>query len=266
METTGENLFQVKKERSYISCLVNGCSYGFRHLGLLFRYIWPGLLLTAVFPLPFVFLFAAQNDAVLRKWTELGYLPRMTVKSMRSEIGQCANRSAISVLIDISMLCFVIAGFSLLAMSVFYGISYWWGIIVLLSAFFLFIPLNVVEMQISFSNLPIVECFSCGYGIAFRNYGKLFAFSFLYELLGGLIAALGTIPFQVLLAAGMQGYMGWKMGDGWNLPLLFPLYFLLAVWIMYVVILTVSLVFSFSRCLMWGSLVNEVPAQAEADR
>jgi len=46
METTGENLFQVKKERSYISCLVKGCSYGFKHLGLLLRYIWPSMLLT----------------------------------------------------------------------------------------------------------------------------------------------------------------------------------------------------------------------------
>ena len=265
METTGENLFQVKKERSYISCLVNGCSYGFRHLGLLLRYIWPGLLLTAVLPLPFIFLFTAQNDAALRKWTELGYLPHMTIKSMRREIGQCANRSAMSVLIDIFLLGFVISGCGLFVMSVIPGISYWWSIIVLLSVFILSIPLNVVEMQISFSNLPIGECFRSGFRIAFRNFGKLFAFSFLYILLGGTIVALGSAPFQVLYAAGIQAYLGWQMGDGWNLPLLFPLYFLLAVWIMYVVILTVSLVFSFGRCLMWGSLVNEVPAETEAD-
>ena len=66
METTGENLFQVKKERSYISCLVNGCSYGFKHLGLLLHYIWPSVLLTCVLPIPFVFLFAAHITQVDR--------------------------------------------------------------------------------------------------------------------------------------------------------------------------------------------------------
>ena len=107
METTGENLFQVKKERSYISCLVNGCSYGFRHLGMLLRYMWPSLVLSTVLPIPFVFFFAAQVDAILRKWIELGYLPNVTLKVMRRDVEKCANRSALKVLIYIIWLLVV---------------------------------------------------------------------------------------------------------------------------------------------------------------
>ena len=266
METTGDTLFQVKKERSYISGLVTGCSYGFKHLGMLLRYMWPSLLLTTLFPLPFIFLFAAQKDAALRKWIELGYLPHMTIKSMRREIGQCANRSVISVLTDIIVLIFCALGIALLVMSVFFGISYWWGVVVIISVLILSLPISLVEMQISLSNLPILECFRSGYRIGFRNYGKLFAFEFLNALLLCIIIALGSIPYQIVMAAGMQAYKGYLMGDGWNLPVLYPVLFFMALYIMLAILLVTSVVFSFSRCLMWGSLVNEVPTEAEADR
>ena len=45
----------------------------------------------------------------------------------------------------------------------------------------------------------------------------------------------------------------------------FPLYYILGSIIFSAVILTTLFVLSFSRCLMWGSLVNEVPAEAEAN-
>ena len=102
METTGENLFQVKKERSYISCLVKGCGCGFKNLGILLRYIWPSLVLAVILPIPFVFFFAAQMDAMLRKWIELGYVPNVKLKTMRRDIEKCANRSAVKVLIYMS--------------------------------------------------------------------------------------------------------------------------------------------------------------------
>ena len=89
METTGDNLIQVKKERSYISCLVNGWSYGFKHLGMLLRYMWPSIVMSMVLPFT-IFFFYIQLDALLRKWIELGYLPNATIKSMRPEMQKCA--------------------------------------------------------------------------------------------------------------------------------------------------------------------------------
>ena len=262
METTGENFFQVKKERSYISCLVNGCSYGFRHLGMLLRYIWPSLVLTMVLPIPFVFLFVAQVDAILRKWIELGYLPNVTLKVMRRDVEKCANRSALKVLIYIIWLLVVLL---FLFLPVLFGIRIWWGLIASFVAWLLLLPLSFVIMQISYSNITISACFKDGLKTACRNYGKLFAFEFLSNLLIFIIALLGSIPCQIIFAAGLQAYRGMQIGDVLDLPVLFPLYVALSVFILEAVFLITAIVFSFSRFLMWGSLVNEVPTESKAD-
>ena len=130
MESSGENLFQVKKERSYISCLVNGCSYGFKHLGMLLRYIWPSLALAIVLPIPFLFFFAAQTDAVLRKWIELGYLPNVTMKAMRRDIEKCANRSVIAVLLSFLMFVLAAVGVASLVLPIILGWKYLWSILI----------------------------------------------------------------------------------------------------------------------------------------
>ena len=98
-----------------------------------------------------------------------------------------------------------------------------------------------------------------------RHKGKLFAFEFLSNLLIFIIALLGSIPCQIIFAAGLQAYRGMQIGDVLDLPVLFPLYVALSVFILEAVLLITILVFSFSRCLMWGSLVNEVPTEPKAD-
>lgn len=265
METTGENLFQVKKERSYISCILKGNSYGFKHLGLLLRYTWPSLILTIILPLPFVFLFAAQVDALLRKWIELGYLPNVTLKSMRRDIERCASRSAINILIGMAILPILFCGVGFLALPIFMGWKYLWGVLVFLLIFILSLPMAVVIMQIGYSDTPMKECFRSGFRLAFKNLGSVFAFEFLSTLLGGIIVTLGGIPYQVAIAVCMHAYKGYQMGDVLDFPLLYPLLVFLALYILIAVGLVTILVFSFSRCLMWGNLVYEVPAEAEAN-
>ena len=263
METIGENLIQVKKERSYISCLVKGCSYGFKHLGLLLRYIWPSLVLSVVLPIPFMFMFAAQMDAILRKWIELDYLPNVTLKSMRREIELCANRSAIKVLIYAFWLFLTLFSFYL---TIFLGLGRWWALLVFFLVWLLLLPLSVVIMQVSYSNIPIAECLKGGVKIAYRNFGKLFAFEFLSNLLESIIVLLGGIPLLTLYAVSIQVHSSMVMGDVVDMP--FALYgfcYVLAYVICIFILLTILLVFSFSRCLMWGSLVNEVPTETEAN-
>lgn len=262
METTGENLFQVKKERSYISCLVNGCSYGFKHLGLLLRYIWPSMVLSIILPIPFVFLFAAQLDAILRKWMELGYIPNVTFKVMRHDIEKCANHSAVKVLIYV---LWVAVTFFLLYLPILLGISIWWGILASVVTWLLLLPLSVVIMQLSYSDAAISVCFKDGFRTAYRSFGKLFVFELLSNMLIFIVVLLGSIPLLVISALCLQAYHGTLMGDVLDLPVLFPLYYLLAAFISSAVWLITLLVFGFSRCLMWGSLVNEVPAETEAD-
>lgn len=263
METTGENLFQVKKERSYISCILKGNSYGFKHLGLLLRYTWPSLILSIILPIPFIFLFSAQIDALLRKWTELGYLPNVTLKSMRRDIEKCASRSAITVLIGMVMVSIALIGVCFLALPVFMGWKYLWGVLVFLAIFVVTLPMIVVVMQIGYSDTPMKECFRSGFRLAFKNFGSIFAFEFLSTLLGGIIVFLGSIPYLMVFSVCMQAYREWQMGDVVDLPVLFPFYALLAMFIMNAVILITVLVFSFSRCLMWGNLVYEVPTDTE---
>jgi hypothetical protein len=262
METTGETLFQVKKERSYISSLVNGCSYGFKHLGLLLRYIWPSVLLTCILPIPFVFFFAAQMDAILRKWIELGYIPNVTLKTMRSDIAKCAGRSAVKVAIYIFWTLFALLFFYL---PMFFGMSIWWGWLAIFVVWLLLLPLSFVIMQVSYSDIAISECFIGGFKTAYRNFGKLFAFEFLSNLLIMIIVLGGCIPCLVISAVCLQAYNGSLMGDVLDLPVLFPLYVILADVIGVAIMLVTLLVFSFSRCLLWGSLVNEVPTETEAN-
>lgn len=266
MESSGENLFQVKKERSYISCLVNGCSYGFKHLGLLLRYIWPSLALAIVLPIPFLFFFAAQTDAVLRKWIELGYLPNVTMKAMRRDIEKCANRSVIAVLLSFLMFILAAVGVTSLVLPIILGWEYLWSILIFVAVIILFLEMEVVVMQVRFSDLPIKECFGSGFRIAWRNLGKVFAFDFLLYFLSIIIILPGSIPYIILSSAGLQAYRGWQIGDALDLPVLFPLYVFLSAYILMAVTLLTFLVGSFADCLMWGSLVNEVPAETEADR
>ena len=262
METTGDNLIQVKKERSYISCLVNGWSYGFKHLGLLLHYTWFSLLLSVILPIPFVFMFAAQVDAILRKWIELGYLPNATIKTMRRDIEICANRSAIKVLVYMLWMLFIIA---CIYTPVFLGINFWYIILLPIVFWVMFLPLSVVVMQVSYSDKAISECFKDGMKLGYKKYGKLFAFDFLNLLLFVIIYAIGSIPCLTITLAFIKSYQSVMMGEPWNLPILFPLYYILGSIIFSAVILTTLFVLSFSRCLMWGSLVNEVPAEAEAN-
>ena len=262
METTGDNLIQVKKERSYISCLVNGWSYGFKHLGMLLRYAWPSLVLTVILPIPFVFLFAAQVDAILRKLTELGYLPNATIKTMRRDIERCANRSAIKVLVYMLWIAVSLISFFL---PLFLGLGIWWCLLIFLFCGLLFLPFSVVIMQVSYSDISIKECISSGFKMSYRNYGKLFAFEFLSDILVSIIIIMGGIPLLILQLISFQAYRSIMMGDATDLPLTFFLYALLAA-IIYFTVLFVSLfLLSFSRCLMWGSLVNEVPAESDAN-
>lgn len=113
--------------------------------------------------------------------------------------------------------------------------------------------------------MAISECFRNGFRTAYRNFGKLFGYEFLSNMLIFIVVLLGSIPLLVISALCLQAYHGTLMGDVLDLPVLFPLYYLLAAFISSAVWLITLLVFGFSRCLMWGSLVNEVPAETEAD-
>jgi len=265
METIGDNLIQVKKERSYISCLVNGWSYGFKHLGMLLRYMWPSIVMSMLLPFT-IFFFYIQLDALLHKWIELGYLPNATLKSMRQEMQKCAPRTALTIFFGILFIPVVAAGLYCLLLPFILGWKYLWGVLIFLIVFILLFPMTVVEMQIRFSYAPLKECFRSGFRLSFKNFGSLFAFLTLENLVCLIVVFLGSIPYLVMFAVSLQVYNGMQMGDVVDVPVWqFILLVLLSACILSFVFQIALIVLNFSHCLMWGSLVNEVPAETEAN-
>ena len=147
----------------------------------------------------------------------------------------------------------------------FIGIKIWWGLVFFFLVWLLPLPLSVVIMKVSYSDNKIKDCLRSGFRIGYRNYGKLFAFEFLSNLLQVIIVLMGALPLIVLQCARAQALRSIMMGDATVMPVSFYLYVILGSFIYWTVAYITLLVFSFSRCLMWGSLVNEVPAETEAN-
>ena len=263
METTVENLFQVKKERSYISCLVKGCGYGFKHLGLLLRYIWPSLVLASLLPIPFICFYAGQMDAILRKWIELGYLPNTTLKALKGDVIRCSLRNISNLVLAFLFAILLIA---VVLIPMFKGLSIGWCLLIGIIVAAILIPfLSAISLQVSFSDSPIGMCYADGLRMGYRNFGRLFAFELLEFLMIFPICFIANIPTVIVSGVCLQAYNGAMIGDPIDIPVTFPLLAYLNSVIIIAIMLVAYLVVNFSRCLMWGSLVKEVPAEAEAN-
>ena len=71
---------------------------------------------------------------------------------------------------------------------------------------------------------------------------------------------------MVMSDVSIQVYNGMQMGDVVDLPVWqFILLVILSACILSVVFQITLIVLNFSHCLMWGSLVNEVPAESDAN-
>ena len=263
MVTTGESIIQVKKERSYISCLIKGCGYGFKHLGLLLRYMWPSLLLASLLPIPFICFYGGQMDAILRKWTELGYVPNTTLKAMKGEVTRCSIRNVFNLLLT---LLFALLLAVIMCLPIFVGLSFGWCLLIGLIVSAILVPfLSAITLQISFSDFSLGRCFPEGLWMGYKNFGRLFAFELLEFLIVLPIYIIANIPNAIVSGVCLQAYNGYIMGDTIDLPVIFPIVAYLNFVVVMGIILVTYLVINFSRCLMWGSLVDEVPTEAEAN-
>jgi hypothetical protein len=185
---------------------------------------------------------------------------------MRQEMQKCAPRTALTIFFGILFIPVVAAGLYCLLLPFILGWKYLWGVLIFLIVFILLFPMTVVEMQIRFSYAPLKECFRSGFRLSFKNFGSLFAFLTLENLVCLIVVFLGSIPYLVMFAVSLQVYNGMQMGDVVDVPVWqFILLVLLSACILSFVFQIALIVLNFSHCLMWGSLVNEVPAETEAD-
>lgn len=260
MDQTEEIVYSVVKKRSYVSCITEGIRYSFCHLGLLLRYLWPSMFLASILTFPFIIFFLGQVDAMLRKWIELGYLPKVKARTLWPEIKHCSYRNLVTYIIC-GILCFLMSCGILLPLIL--GLNIWWSIVAFLVMFLLMIPFDCMEFQLSYTDVPVMEAIIGGVRKGFRHYGRLFAFELLCVLILTIVSILTCLPIIAVMLVLMKAHYAMIAGDVIDLPLIFPLYAVLAYVASVAIELVCLLIYSFCKCLMWGSLVEEVPTDSE---
>ena len=261
MEESGKSLIKVCEYRSLTKSVTLGMSTAFRRMGEFLRHMSPLLALTVVLPMPFYVLEKGWTDALMRKWNEQGRIPEMGDKDTKSDVARCTRRAVVECLCDMAVICLAVCAV-LLAVSKGMGILLAAGVVFLL--FLLYVPFEAVFMEISYSDKPILKCFGMlKKGIA--HYGRYFSLCMFCLLVGGLTVSFGCLPLAVAASAGMQARVAFLSGDALDLPALFPLYLFCAYVLGMLVVLVTAFTFNFCRVLVWGSLVEEVPADAEMD-
>ncbi|MBQ1634869.1 MAG: hypothetical protein II050_09290, partial [Bacteroidaceae bacterium] len=201
MESKTENLVKVCEERNYVHCITEGIRQAWNNSGNLMHYIWPALVVCAALSaltglvtqrlvseatswmlivslvacllsiLGWLF-FVATMDAMLVRWRDLDYEPVVTMKTLRSLIGQRMKRD-FNVLILIFLL-FVLsyaAGYFLVV----FHLPLWALAVGLLVVLLLLVPMDMIVMEIRYSDKPLAQCLA-GYIKGWRYYGRILAF------------------------------------------------------------------------------------------
>ena len=255
------NTIRVRQERSYIKCLKTGIREGFRQQGLLMRFCWASLLFSILCPIVGPFFFFGQTDVLLRKWIEQGSLPRLSAFALKKETMYCTKRNFTVFVMELALL---IVTLSLMGLPVLLKWSLWWSLLPLCLAFLVWIPCNVVFMELSFTSRDFGTCLD-SFRLGIRRFTHLFAFHLLCFIFCCVGLLMVFLPFVVILAVHTQANISVQMGDIPDLPAYFPVLAVLAYVLTTLLCLCLLQVFRFATCLVWGSLVKEVPTDPEVE-
>lgn len=261
METQDISQITVRQERSYLSCLSLGWQTAMNNIGLLLRYAWPSMLLTLILPLPSILFFQGQVDALLCRWTELGYVPNATASSLRRDILYRTGRNAWLLVLGI-VVCLLFGGAAYAVIRM--GLSFWWYWVICAALLLLLLPVEVCAMELSYTRKPLAECLR-GFGVGYRHYGTLFVFEIVGIIFVGIGMLLGSMPLLAISAVGQQAMQAHAMGDAIDLPVLFPVVVFMAYAIYTFVFLLCHLIYSFWHCLLWGSILAREDGRKRQD-
>lgn len=258
--------FEVCKERSYVNCIYQGLSLGTENVGFVWKNLWPVFVLNLFVNFP-VGLFLWVAIAVLMpKWSEMGYVPRMTWKDQWPVACKafCRMLPLLGVLIFAASLYFaafyVIGSVSLVWLAVFGGVA--------LLLLMLLLPFEWVKLQLLYSDKSVKKCFA-EYKVGLRNIAKLFSFYFLMGMLVLLVIAIASIPLLIQMIVLHQVNIAEANGDIALVPWYFWLLFFLSSVIAKAVMFYVQVLFSHAEYLFWGCIsaseksresVKEIPA------
>lgn len=289
MESKTENLVKVCEERNYVHCITEGIRQAWNNSGNLMHYIWPALVVCAALSaltglvtqrlvseatswmlivslvacllsiLGWLF-FVATMDAMLVRWRDLDYEPVVTMKTLRSLIGQRMKRD-FNVLILLFLL-FVLsyaAGYFLVV----FHLPLWALAVGLLVVLLLLVPVDMIVMEIRYSDKPLAQCLA-GYIKGWRYYGRILAFDLVGLILMLLVSLVALLPMMVIAMVNLEAAESIAMGDLVSLPNHYWLLTALAFAVCTVLMMIAEFVWSHAQCLLWGSIMEDEQKRLQA--
>lgn len=289
MESKTENLVKVCEERNYVHCITEGIRQAWNNSGNLMHYIWPALVVCAALSaltglvtqrlvseatswmlivslvacllsiLGWLF-YVATMDAMLVRWRDLDYEPVVTMKTLRSLIGQRMKRD-FNVLILLFLL-FVLsyaAGYFLVV----FHLPLWALAVGLLVVLLLLVPMDMIVMEIRYSDKPLAQCLA-GYIKGWRYYGRILAFDLVGLILMLLVSLVALLPMMVIAMVNLEAAESIAMGDLVSLPNHYWLLTALAFAVCTVLMMIAEFVWSHAQCLLWGSIMEDEQKRLQA--
>lgn len=289
MESKTENLVKVCEERNYVHCITEGIRQAWNNSGNLMHYIWPALVVCASLSaltglvtqrlvseatswmlivslvacllsiLGWLF-YVATMDAMLVRWRDLDYEPVVTMKTLRSLIGQRMKRD-FNVLILIFLL-FVLsyaAGYFLVV----FHLPLWALAVGLLVVLLLLVPMDMIVMEIRYSDKPLAQCLA-GYIKGWRYYGRILAFDLVGLILMLLVSLVALLPMMVIAMVNLEAAESIAMGDLVSLPNHYWLLTALAFAVCTVLMMIAEFVWSHAQGLLWGSIMEDEQKRLQA--
>lgn len=270
-------------------CITEGIRQAWNNSGNLMHYIWPALVVCAALSaltglvtqrlvseasswmlivsllacllsiLGWLF-FVATMDAMLVRWRDLDYEPVVTMKTLRSLIGQRMKRD-FNVLILLFLL-FVLsyaAGYFLVV----FHLPLWALAVGLLVVLLLLVPMDMIVMEIRYSDKPLAQCLA-GYIKGWRYYGRILAFDLVGLILMLLVSLVALLPMMVIAMVNLEAAESIAMGDLVSLPNHYWLLTALAFAVCTVLMMIAEFVWSHAQCLLWGSIMEDEQKRLQA--
>ena len=270
-------------------CITEGIRQAWNNSGNLMHYIWPALVVCAALSaltglvtqrlvseatswmlivslvacllsiLGWLF-YVATMDAMLVRWRDLDYEPVVTMKTLRSLIGQRMKRD-FNVLILIFLL-FVLsyaAGYFLVV----FHLPFWALAVGLLVVLLLLVPMDMIVMEIRYSDKPLAQCLA-GYIKGWRYYGRILAFDLVGLILMLLVSLVALLPMMVIAMVNLEAAESIAMGDLVSLPNHYWLLTALAFAVCTVLMMIAEFVWSHAQCLLWGSIMEDEQKRLQA--
>ena len=270
-------------------CITEGIRQAWNNSGNLMHYIWPALVVCAALSaltglvtqrlvseatswmlivslvacllsiLGWLF-YVATMDAMLVRWRDLDYEPVVTMKTLRSLIGQRMKRD-FNVLILIFLL-FVLsyaAGYFLVV----FHLPLWALAVGLLVVLLLLVPMDMIVMEIRYSDKPLAQCLA-GYIKGWRYYGRILAFDLVGLILMLLVSLVALLPMMVIAMVNLEAAESIAMGDLVSLPNHYWLLTALAFAVCTVLMMIAEFVWSHAQCLLWGSIMEDEQKRLQA--